>query len=323
MRSCLAVFFATSAIGGFFDEVGWTQDWPSRPVKIVAPFAAGGTADVLARMVAVHLGEAFHQQFYVENRSGAAGMIGAGMVAVASPDGYTLVTSGIGSNIIGPAFYGNATFDGVRDFTYIAYLGGAPVGLLVHPSLGLNTYRDFLAWAKAQKGSIDYMSAGAGSSSFLFGFELAQREGFGFNHIPYNGSGAAILDLLAGHVKVATISFSTGSELVRSGAIKALAVSTGRRLPAFPDVPTFKELGYKDMVSGSWFALAGPAHLPDEIVQKLNREVVAALKDPAIQRNLEHDGFDTRPMSPPEVTAFVEAERARWTPIATTAAEGK
>jgi tripartite-type tricarboxylate transporter receptor subunit TctC len=274
-------------------------------------------------MVAVHLSDVFHQQFYIENRSGAAGMIGAGMVAVAPPDGYTLVISGIGSNIIGPAFYGNATFDGVRDFTYIAYLGGAPVGLLVHPSLGLNTYRDFLAWAKAQKGPIDYMSAGAGSSSFLFGFDLAQREGFSFTHIPYNGSGAAIPDLLAGNVKVATISFSTGSELVRSGAVKALAVSTERRLPAFPDVPTFKELGYKDMVSGSWFALSGPAHLPDEIVQKLNHAVVEALKDPVIQRNLEHDGFDTRPMSPAEVTAFVETESARWTPIAKAAAEGK
>jgi hypothetical protein len=121
-----------------------------------------------------------------------------------------------------------------------------------------------------------------------------------------------------------TISFSTGSELVRSDAVKALAVSTEHRLPAFPDVPTFKQLGYKDMVSGSWFALSGPAHLPDQIVQKLNREVMAALMEPAIQQNLEHAGFDTRPMSPAEVTAFVETESARWVPIATAAAaQGK
>ena len=171
-------------------------------------------------------------------------MIGSAAAAAAESDGYTLLISGNASHVIGPAFYGNATYDGVKSFTHIAYVGGAPVGLLVHSSLNIKSYREFVAWAKAQNKPVDYVSSGTATHGFLFGAELARKEGFALNHIPYKGAGPALLDLVAGHVRVATISFSAGAPHVRSGTLRALAVSTDERLPTFPDVPTFKELGH-------------------------------------------------------------------------------
>ena len=164
-------------------------------------------------------------------------------------------------HIIAPAFYGTATYDGVKGFTHIAYLGGVPVGMLVHSSLNVRTYREFLTWAKAQNKPIDYVSSGTATYGYLFGSELARKEGLVFNHIPYKGAGPAMLDLVAGHVRVATISFSTGAEHVRSGTLHALGISSNERLHSFPDVPTFKELGHEDMTSGSWFAISGPPNL--------------------------------------------------------------
>jgi tripartite-type tricarboxylate transporter receptor subunit TctC len=227
------------------------EEWPTRPVKIVVPFAPGGPADVLGRLVADNLSRQFNQPFYVENRAGGAGMLGVKLVAAASPDGYMLGVSGLQSNVIAPAYYddGNEAF--LRDLTYIAYLGGAPVALFVHRSVPARDLSAFLSWARQQQDPIEFMSAGTASNSYLFGLEFAQKLGFKVIHIPYKGSGSAVLDLVAGHVKVAIMSFSSGSEQVRSGDIKALAVATNDRLTAFPDVPTFRELGYPEFVSES------------------------------------------------------------------------
>lgn len=292
------------------------QDWPTKPVRIVVPFAAGGTSDILGRLVAERLSKALGQQFFIDNRSGAAGMIGSAAVAAAEPDGYTMLISGSASHVIGPAFYGNAMFDGVKSFTHIAYLGGAPVGLLVHSSLNVRTYREFVAWAKAQNKPIDYVSSGTATHGFLFGADLARKEGFALNHIPYKGAGPALLDLVAGHVRVATISFSAGAEHVRSGTLRALAVSADQRLQAFPDVPTFKELGHEDMTSGSWFAVSGPANVPAAIVSTLNQEVRKILQEQDVRQRLEKDGYQTRQMSADELQKFFILETERWGPVA-------
>lgn len=292
------------------------QEWPTKPVRIVAPFAAGGTSDILGRLVAERLSRSLGQQFVVDNRGGAAGMIGSAAVAAAEPDGYTLLISGNASHVIAPAFYGNANYDGVKSFTHIAYVGGVPAGLLVHASLNIKSYGEFVAWAKTQGKPVDYVSSGTATYGYLFGAELARKEGFAFNHIPYKGAGPALLDLVAGHVKVATISFSAGAEHVRSGTLHALGVSTDERLKTFPDVPTFKELGHADMTSGSWFAISGPANLPPEIVAKLNREVRQILRQPEVQQRLDKDGFQTREMSPEELQKFFVSETERWGPVA-------
>jgi tripartite-type tricarboxylate transporter receptor subunit TctC len=316
----LSLFLAVLSAVTLATDAATADQWPTRPVRIVAPFAPGGTADSLGRLVAESLSHQFGQQFYVENRPGAAGMLGVKLVAASKPDGYTLVLSGVGSNVIAPAYYGDSDADSLRDLTYVAYLGGAPVALFIHPSIPARNLSEFLAWARQQQKPIEFMSAGTASNSYLFGLDLAQKLGFKVAHIPYRGSGSAVLDLVAGNVKVAIMSFSSGSEYLRHGDIKALAVATNERLKAFPQVPTFKELGYPEFVSGSWFALSAPAGLPDDIALKLNNAVQKALTDGLIRARLEQYGLETKVMSLPETAAFVKAETDRWAPIAREAA---
>lgn len=316
IQVAIVVLAALSGIAKSCSSVALAGEWPDKPVKIIVPFAAGGTSDILGRVIADYLSKKFNNAFIVDNRAGALGLIGCALVAKAEPDGYTLLLSSLAANIIAPAFTGNATYDGVRSFTHIAYLGGPPVGLLVHSSLGVSTYAEFLAWAKAQRAPIDFVSSGIATNGYLFGMALAQKEHLNFNHIPYKGGAPAMLDLLAGRIRVATITFSTAVEQVRSGAVKVLAVSTQKRIAAFPDIPTFKELGYDDMNATSWFALSGPPNLPKEIVEKLNREVISLMQDAEIQKRLAQESIETHIMTPAQVTAFFESENTRWTPIA-------
>ena len=295
------------------------QEWPTKPVRLIAPFAAGGASDTLGRLIAEGLTKAFSQQFFVDNRGGAAGMIGSAAAAAEEPDGYTLLISGNASHVIAPAFYGTASYNGVTSFTHIAYLGGVPAGLLVHSSLNVSNYGEFLTWAKVQNKPIDYVSSGTATYGYLFGAELGRKEGLALNHIPYKGAGPAMLDLVAGHVRVATISFSTGAPHVRSGALRALGISSNERLSGFPAVPTFKELGHADMTSGSWFAISGPANLPTPIVSKLNREIRKIVQEPDIRHRLERDTFESRDMSVEELQRFFILETERWGPVAKSA----
>jgi|HubBroStandDraft_6_1064221.scaffolds.fasta_scaffold00639_11 tripartite-type tricarboxylate transporter receptor subunit TctC len=303
----------------------FADDWPGRPVKIISPFAPGGTADVFAHILADHFGATFKQPFYVESRPGAGGMIGSLDVAKADPDGYTLVISGNASHILAPAFSPTPLYDGLDDFTHIAYLGGTPVGLVVHPSLPVKSYAEFVDYVKKSPLPVNYTSSGIGTHGFLFGEELARTEGLNLNHIPYKGGGQAMIDLIGGQVKIATITFSSVIEQVRAGKLVALAISSEHRLPDFPDVPTFVELGHPNMVSATWFALSGPKALPHEIVDKLNREVAVALQLPDVQKLLAKSAVVVKPMSPEDTTKFFEAETTRWTPLARqlSAAEAK
>jgi tripartite-type tricarboxylate transporter receptor subunit TctC len=319
MRRPVALIAAIAALSLFSVGPADAEDWPARPVKIVAPFAPGGTSDTLARVLAGHLGEIFHQTFYIENHPGAGGMLGSEAVANAEPDGYTLVISGIASHIIAPAYSPKPQYDGVRNFTHIAYLGGPPVGLLVHPSLDLKSYADFLRYAKARNDVLDYTSSGTGTLGFLVGDELAHKEGLKLNHIPYKGGGPALLDLVAGHVLVATMTFSSAAAQVRAGTVRALAITSESRMPHFADIPTFKEQGY-GLTATTWFALSGPPHLPAVIVDKLNRATVETLALPDVRERLSQDEIELKPMTPAEVTEFFKHETAHWAPAAKAAA---
>ncbi len=291
------------------------QQWPHKPVKIIAPFAAGGAADTLGRIIAEQLTNAFHQQFYVENRGGAGGVVGAQAAVAAEPDGYTLVISSIASNVISPVFNPKAGYDGLNDFTHIAYLGGPPCVMIVHPSLGVNTYKEFVEYARNRKEPISYISPGTGSHGYLIGEYLAQREGYKVSHIPYKGAGPALSDLVAGHVKLGTMTFSSAAGQIRAGKVKALAVSTEKRIPAEPEIPTFKESG-QDLVAATWFALSGPAKMPKDIVQQISRETLKAMQTPTVQKRLALDAIESRALSPEEFTKFIESETARWAPLA-------
>ena len=190
-----------------------------------------------------------------------------------------------------PHSIANAGYDGLRDFTHIAYLGGPPVVLIVHPSLGVKTYKEFLEVARASKEPMSYISPGTGSHGFVVGEYLARQEGFKLSHIPYKGAGPALTDLVAGHVKLGFMTFSSAAEQVRAGKVLALAISTEKRMPALPDVPTFREVG-RDLVAATWFSLSGPAKLPNDIVQQVSRETLKAMQLPDVQKRLAQDAIE-------------------------------
>jgi tripartite-type tricarboxylate transporter receptor subunit TctC len=289
-------------------------EWPSKPVRLVVPFAAGGAADTIGRLYAEALGAAFGKPFYVENRVGGGGLLGTEAVARAEPDGLTLMVSGIPTHVLGPAMNKNVGFDPMRDFTHIAYFGGTPNVLLAHPSLGVTTYQDFLALAREAKG-IEYVSAGFGTTGNWIAEFLAAKEKIKLVHVAYKGGAQAVLDLVAGHVKVGMLTWSIVAEHVRAGRLLALATTSGQRLPYRAEVPTLRELGHPDFVATTWYSLSGPAVVAPDIVESVNREVVNALEQPQLKRHIEQDAIETKAMSPAEVTRFMQSEIDRWTPM--------
>jgi tripartite-type tricarboxylate transporter receptor subunit TctC len=290
------------------------QEWPTKTVRIVVPYGAGGAADTLGRVFADVLGAAFGKQFIVENRPGGGSVVGSEAVARSAPDGYTLMLSGMATHVLAPAMNKSAGFDPVRDFTHIAYFGGAPNAFVVHPSFGIATFKDFMARARGAA-DIPYVSPGVGSVGNLVAEYLAAKEGIKLTHIAYRGGAAALTDLVAGHVKVGMMSFSTAREHVRAGKLVPLAMSSSERPKDFPDLPTLKELGYPDLVATTWWALSGPAGLPPDIVAKINAEVNRSLDLPQVRRQLEQEEVKTQAMSPAEVTEFLHNEIAKWVPV--------
>jgi tripartite-type tricarboxylate transporter receptor subunit TctC len=288
-------------------------DWPSKPVRIVVPFAAGGAADTLGRLYADALSAAFGRQFYVENRIGGGGLIGAEAVARAEPDGLTLMVSGIPTHVLGPAMNRNVGFDPMRDFTHIAYFGGTPNALVAHPSVGVAAYRDFFALARGADG-VEYVSAGFGTMGNWIAEYLAAKEAVKLVHVAYKGGAQAMVDLLAGHVKVGMLTWSTVAEHIRAGRLRALAVTSAQRLPHAPEVPTLRELGH-DFVATAWYSLSGPAGLSPDIVERVNREIVRAADRPQVRRQIEQEAIEAKPMSPAEVRSFMQSEIDRWTPM--------
>ncbi len=303
---CLAAAVPLSAALG--------AEWPSKPVRLIVPFAAGGAADTIGRLYAEALGAAFGKPFYVENRVGGGGLVGTEAVARAEPDGLTLMVSGIPTHVLGPAMNKNVGFDPMRDFTHIAYFGGTPNVLLAHPSLGVTTYADFLALAREAKG-LEYVSAGFGTMGNWIAEFLAAKEKIKLVHVAYKGGAQAVLDLVAGHVKIGMLTWSIAGEHVRAGRLLALATTSGQRLPYRAEVPTLRELGHRDFVATTWYSLSGPAGLGPDIVESANREVVNALEGPQLKRHIEQDAIETKPMSPTEVTRFIQSEIDRWTPM--------
>ena len=291
-------------------------DWPSKPVRIVSPFSAGGTSDTLGRLLAEQLTERLGQSFFVENRGGAGGLIGSAAVAAAEPDGSTFVVSSIGTHVTSPATHPQTSYDPLRQFTHVAYIGGPPNVIVVHPSLGVRTFQDLLAAAKAGPNPIPYISPGPGTIGHLVPELLARKDNFKFAHVTYKGAGQAMTDLVAGHVKMGSVTWSSALGQIRAGTVVPLAVSSARPMAEFPAVPTMKALGYPELVAVTWFGISGPAGVPKEIVGRLNAEVVKALDTPAVRKRLEAEGIETEKMSPEEFTAFVASEIAKWTPIA-------
>jgi tripartite-type tricarboxylate transporter receptor subunit TctC len=291
------------------------QEWPTRPVRIVAPFAPGGSADTLGRMVAERLSVRFKQNFVVDNRAGAGGTVGSELVSNAAPDGYTLLVSGIASHAIGPAM-SKTPFDPVQDFTHIALFGGPPIIAVVHPGVEAKNLAQFVALSKSTPQGISYGSPGPGTNGHLVAELFRARSGSNLVHIPYKGAALAMIDLAGGHIASSFNTLSTASVHVKSGRARALAHSAAKRVSAFPDVPTFVESGYKDLVATTWFSLSGPAGMPPAIVKRLNAAVREALATPELRERLATEGIEPNDLDADAFTRFLRAEVTRWAPVA-------
>jgi tripartite-type tricarboxylate transporter receptor subunit TctC len=311
MRRLLALF----AIVLVLPAAAHTAEWPAKPVRVIVPFAAGGAADTAGRLYSDALGAVFGKQFIVENRTGGGGLIGAESVARADPDGYTLLVSGIPIQVLGPAMNKYVGYDPMRSFEHIAYFGGTPNVLVVHPSLGVRTYQEFLERARGAAGGMQYVSAGFGTMGNWVAEYLGTAERLKLTHVAYKGGSIALLDLLAGHVKVGMLSYSSIAGHLRAGTLVPLAVTSANRLPNVPELPTLRELGHAEFVATTWFSLSGPAGLPRDIVRALNREVIKAMATPLVKKQIEYDAIETMAMTPAEVTQFSQSEIDRWTPL--------
>jgi tripartite-type tricarboxylate transporter receptor subunit TctC len=288
-------------------------DWPTKPVRVIVPFAAGGLADIAGRAYADALSAAFGKPFVVENRPAAAGLPAAEAIARGEPDGYTLMVSGVPTLVLLPAMSKTPAYDPIRDFSHIAYLGGIPIIPVAHPSLGARDYADFVRIARAAKDSTDYVSAGTGTMANWVGEYIAAKENIKLTHVAYRGGSAALVDVLAGHVKVGMLSWSTIAQHVQAGALIPLAVTSAERLPYAPTLPTLKELWRTDFTASTWFSLSGPPGMPAEIVERINREVVRAMETPEVKKQLEQ--IEPQPMTTAEFKAFIVRETDRWTPL--------
>jgi tripartite-type tricarboxylate transporter receptor subunit TctC len=291
------------------------QGYPSKTVRIIAPFTAGGTADTLGRLVSVKLTESLGQTFIVENRPGAGGVLGSDLVAKAAPDGYLLVVSGVASHVIAPALAAKPPFDPARDFTHIALFGGPPAVFGVHPSLPAKDLKSFVTLAWKQPRTLIYGSPGNGTQGHLMGEVFKQSARIDIVHVPYRGASGAVVDIVAGHIHSISTTLTTASAQIRAGRIRALAISAQSRLPSYPAIPTFHEQGFKEVVGTVWFSLSGPPGMPADIVNKLNGEVRRILQLPDVRERLRGDGIEPNQLDPKAFTAFMGDEIKRWSPI--------
>jgi tripartite-type tricarboxylate transporter receptor subunit TctC len=287
------------------------QSYPTRPVRIVVPFSAGGVADVPARMLAAKLSEAMGKQFVIDNRPGAGSTIGADLAAKAAPDGYTLLLLS-NTHFVSASLYKKLPYDPIRDFTPVLQFSTSASVLVVHPSLGVKSVKELIALAKSKPGQIPYASSGNGSSQHLFMALFCSLASIDMKHVPYKGSGQARSDLIGGQIPLGIPGLSSVIQQIRSGALIALGVTSGKRSPQLPDVPTIAEAGVTGYAADQWFGFGGPAKMPKEVVATLNAEVAKVLKDPELKKQFDNVGAEMDYLGPEAVGALMEAELPKW-----------
>ena len=288
-------------------------DWPAKPIRLVVPYAPGGSADTLGRAIARHLSEAFKQSVVVENKPGAGGMIGSQAVAKLAPDGYVLVVSGIGSHVIAPV-ESPGSFDPLKDFSHIALLGGPPLAMVVNAEQPMRDVKGFIAQVAANPKGISWGSPGQGTHGHLTGELFRAANGLNMVHISYKGAGPAVADLIGNQIPAAFMTLSSANAHIASGKLRLLALTSPKRLPEFADVPTFAELGYPALTGTTWFSLSGPSGMPAALVEKINAEVRRGMQSAAIRKQLAAESMETIDYDAAAFTRFVAAEIARWTP---------
>ena len=287
------------------------QEYPSKPVRLIVPFAPGGGNDIVARAIAQQLSASLGRQFLVDNRAGAGGVVGAELAAKSPADGYTLFLGGVGSHAVNPNLHAKLPYDPVRDFAPITLIASAPSVLVVYPSLPARTIEELTALAKANPGKLNFASNGNGSSAQLAAVLYESMAGVRMVHVPYKGLAPALADLLGGEVQLMFSSMVAIIPHIRTGRLRALAVTGKKRSPLLPEVPTLDESGLRGYEAGSWYGILAPAGTPPQIVARLNAGIVEALQQPEIRERLAAEGAEPIGGTPAEFAAHIEAELAR------------
>ena len=291
------------------------QTYPVKPVRVVVPSSAGGGTDIVARILAPKLTELLGQQVVVENRAGAGTMIGIEVVAKSPPDGYTLLM-GLSTLAINPAMYKKVPYDAVRDFAPISQVISAPNMLVVHPSIPARTVKELIAFARARPGQLNYASAGQGTNPHLSMELFLSMTGLKVVHIPYKGLAPGIIDLLAGHVSLATATMLTGLPHVKSGRLRCLGTTGAKRAAVLPDLPTVAEAGVPGYEASQWYGVLAPAQTPKEIITRLHAGLTRILQAPDMRERLAADGTDPVGSSPDEFARYIKAELTKWAKVA-------
>jgi len=310
-RPLEAFFFALSFLVLLAGPASAQEAWPSRPVRIIVPFPAGGVADLLPRLVGQKLSEKWGQPVIVENKAGAAGNIGMGEGARAAPDGYTLVLAPTGNLTVNPYLF-KLPFDTAKDFAAITVLATSPNVLVVHPSVPAKTFAELIAYAKANPGKLNFASPGAGSGAHLAGELLNLDAGIQAQHVPYKGLAPAVTDLLGGQVQMMFAGISTVIQHVKNGKLVALAIASPSRSPQLPDVPTVAESGIPGFDVTSWYGLVARAGTPPAVIEKIQRDAAEALRDPGVREKLAGLGLEPMGNTPAEFGAMIAAESLKW-----------
>jgi tripartite-type tricarboxylate transporter receptor subunit TctC len=301
---------------GLASGAAHADDYPSRPIRLVVPYAAGGGADSVARIVAKRVGETIGQPLVIENRGGAGSIIGTEFVNKAEPDGYTLLMGQSGPISINPAVYKNLPYDPLKDFAPVTMTTAYPYLMVVSPALGVKTLQEFVALARSRPGELNYGTTGVGAANHLVTELFDSKAGIKMTHIPYRGTALAVTDLLAGHVQVVFADPISALPHINAGTLRALAVTSKERSPVAPDVPTISESGYPGFDAIAWHGILAPANTPPAIINKLNAEIVAALKDPETKALLEKQAMQTVGDSPEAFASFIRQDIAIWKAVA-------
>lgn len=306
-----AAWLLSSAI----TPLAWAQDYPVRPIRLVVPFTPGGSSDILARAIGQKLTAAWGQPVVIDNVPGAGGSVGADKVAKATADGYTLLMGHIGTLAVNPLIYPKLSYDPIKNFAPVAWVARVPNVLAVHPSVAAKSVKELVALAKAKPGQLNYGSGGNGSAAQLATeyFKL-QTQTF-IVHVPYRGTSPAVADLIAGQTQLIFTGAPAVMPFVKSGQLRALAVSSSKRLDALPDVPTMAESGYKDFEVDQWYGVVAPAGTPPAIVAKLNAQINQSLGSPELKARLDSEGAIASPTTPEAFGAHIKREIARWKPV--------
>ena len=305
-RRTFIVMATTLAAGG-----AWGEAWPTKPVRVVVAFTAGGTTDILARNVGQQLSERLKQPFVIDNKPGAGGNLGTEMVVRAPADGYTLIVNSVGPIAVNPTLYPKLPYNPLTELVPIVQIADVPNVLVVHPSLPVKTFEEFVEHAKANPGKLNCSSTGIGTSSHLSCFILGKRAGLEVTHVPYKGADA-LRDLLAGRVQFMFATIPSVKQHIEAGSLRALAVSSTKRSRSLPDTPTVAERGYPGFEAGSWFGFFGPKGTPPEVIATLNKHVNEIIAVPAIEASMIKEGADPIGGTPQQFGQFVQREFEKW-----------